>query len=442
MTTRNKIFDVIIVGCGPSGIGSGIEFEKLKPNIDYLILEARNRIGGRAFTDITAFGENIPIDIGAHYLCHHEQENFLRSYYLPSNDDFIESDTYNVSNMKIFDENGHIISDDFINRAMKIVEDLLLIVKTYPNEKSDISILDLIDNQLKNVANEQIKRLVQIGLSYTELHEGSDLNELSCKYYGRGEGDLQQSDLSITNGLGSLVKHIASKYNLPIKLNSIVTNIDILNESDGIVRVSTKDNSSYLCKYVLLTIPLGCLKLNSIIFSPSLPQWKEEAIHKMGFGLLNKVFLQFSEIFWDEKLQRITIITDRFKFYYCLPQYHMLALYISGYVAKQLEQKTDEEIVEEAFNSLRHVYPNISYPIKWLITRWGSDPFSKGSYSSFHVGSDLKTLKELSIETHAGHVHWAGEHTNYNGSIGYVDSGFESGIREAKKILNKLQLST
>ncbi|CAF4532100.1 unnamed protein product [Rotaria sp. Silwood2] len=442
MTTINNIFDVIIVGCGPAGIGAGIEFERMKSNINYLILESRNRIGGRAFTDITTFGENIPIDIGAHYICHHERENILRSYYIPSNEDFIESDNYDPSNMKIFDENGCIFSDEFINRAMKIVEDLLLIVKEYPNEKPDTSILDLINEQIKKISNQQIKRLVQMGLSYTELHEGSDLNQLSCKYYERGEGHLQQSDLSIANGLGSLVKEIASKYSLTIKLNSIVTNIDILSEYDRIVRVSTKDNNSYLCKYVLLTIPLGCLKSNSIIFSPSLPQWKEEAIQKMGFGLLNKVYLQFSKIFWDEKLKRITIVTDRFKFYYCLPQYRMLALYISGNLARQLEEKIDEDIVDEIYNSLRHVYPNISYPIKWLITRWGSDPFSKGSYSSFHLGNDLETLKDLSIETHDGHVHWAGEHTNYNGSIGYVDSGFESGIRDAKKILNKLQSFT
>ncbi|CAF3730089.1 unnamed protein product, partial [Rotaria sp. Silwood1] len=105
------------------------------------------------------------------------------------------------------------------------------------------------------------------------------------------------------------------------------------------------------------------------------------------------------------------------------------ALYLYGNLARQIEQKTDEDIVKEIFNSLRHIYPNISYPIKWLITRWRSDPFSQGSYSSFHLGSNLETLKELSLETHDGRIHWAGEHTNYNGSIGYVDRGFESGMR-------------
>jgi monoamine oxidase len=434
-----NIFDAIIVGCGPSGIGAGIEFEKMNSNINYLILEARNRIGGRAFTDITTFGENIPLDIGAHYLCHHEEKNFLHNYYIPSDNDFIESDRYDKLTMKIVNANGNLICEDLINKAMKYVEDLLLIVKEYSNETSDVSIFDLINDQVENISDEEMKSLVKLCLSYTERHEGSDLNELSSKHYGKGEGDLIESDLSIHNGLGSLVKDIASKFNLPIKLNNIVTNIDVLN---GIVRVSTKDNNSYLCKYVLLTIPLGCLKSNSIIFNPLLPQWKKEAIDKMGFGLLNKIYLQFSDIFWEKQLKRITVVNDRPQHYYCFPEYRILALYISGCVARQLEQKTDEQIVEEICDSLRHIYSKISYPIKYLITRWGSDQFSQGSYSSFHVGSDIETLVELSRETHDGRVHWAGEHTNYNGSIGYVDSGFESGIREAKRIINKLSLST
>jgi hypothetical protein len=60
-------------------------------------------------------------------------------------------------------------------------------------------------------------------------------------------------------------------------------------------------------------------------------------------------------------------------------------------------------------NSLSKISPQISYPIKWLIIRWSNDPFSYGSYSSFH---------------------WGGEHINWNGSIGYVQSAFEIGIRE------------
>lgn len=73
------------------------------------------------------------------------------------------------------------------------------------------------------------------------------------------------------------------------------------------------------------------------------------------------------------------------------------------------------------------------------VTRWGSDAFSYGSYSTFHVGNETSILRELARESHENRVYWAGEHTNYEGSTGYVDSAFESGQREATRIQNNLK---
>lgn len=431
----DEVFDVIIIGCGASGIGSAMEFEKSPSKVKYVILEARDRIGGRAYTDRKTFGENIPVDLGAHYLCHQQEKHFFFEYYIPSEEDFLESDVYDEETMKISDEDGHVISNELINEGMKFVEDLFLFVKECCLENGDVSVYDLVKPKLDQIEDKRMKDIVQLFLGYIELHEGSDLNKLSAKCYEEGEGGLEQSDLSLFNGYGTLVERVASKFNLPIELNCVVTKIDASNE---LIRLSTKDNCSYLCKYVLLTVPLGCLKSHTIEFYPLLPQWKNEAIERMGLALLNKVYLQFSDIFWEKNLRRLTVVHPRFKFYYCLPEYRMLALYVYGDTARQLEEQSEEEIVNDVFNSLARIYPSISYPIRWLITRWENDPFSKGSYSSFHLGNDFHTLKELSRDTHDGKIRWAGEHTNFDGSIGYVHSAFQTGIREAKLTLEKL----
>ncbi|CAF1498825.1 unnamed protein product, partial [Adineta ricciae] len=225
------IYDVIIIGCGSAGIGAGIEFEKVtSKSINYLILEARNRIGGRAYTDITTFGKDIPLDHGAHYICHHEENNFLRQFYVPSEKDFVESDSYDNSTMVIYDQQGIIIEDELINKATKYADDLLSATEGYSNETSDISLFDLVNTELEAISDLRLKSLVKMTLSYIECHEGSNITQLSSKLYGKGEGDLPESDLTITDGLGTLVQHIASKYNLPIKLNSIVTDIDASND--------------------------------------------------------------------------------------------------------------------------------------------------------------------------------------------------------------------
>ncbi|CAF1065682.1 unnamed protein product [Rotaria sordida] len=204
----------------------------MKPNVDYLIMEAQNRIGDRAFTDKTIFSENILVDIGTRCSCHHRPGNIFRSYYILLNKDFIESDSYNESNVKICNENGNIISDGLINTAMKIIEELLSIVEAYRKEASDRSILDIVNDQLNNISDEQIRCLLKMCLSYTKIHESSRLNELSSKHCEKREDGLQECDLSIANGLNSLVRDIASKYNLPIELHFMVTNLDILPESD------------------------------------------------------------------------------------------------------------------------------------------------------------------------------------------------------------------
>ncbi len=51
---------------------------------------------------------------------------------------------------------------------------------------------------------------------------------------------------------------------------------------------------------VLVTVPLGCLKAETIRFEPQLPDWKLASIKRLGFGLLNKVVMEFTVPFWDE----------------------------------------------------------------------------------------------------------------------------------------------
>ncbi|CAF4075037.1 unnamed protein product [Rotaria sordida] len=64
MLTSSNLFDLIIIGCGPAGIGAALELQNHRPTTRFVILEARDRVEGRAFTDTQTFGENNPVDIG------------------------------------------------------------------------------------------------------------------------------------------------------------------------------------------------------------------------------------------------------------------------------------------------------------------------------------------------------------------------------------------
>ena len=50
---------------------------------------------------------------------------------------------------------------------------------------------------------------------------------------------------------------------------------------------------------VVVSVPLGVLKAQTISFHPPLPEWKSQSVNNLGFGLLNKVILCFEQRFWD-----------------------------------------------------------------------------------------------------------------------------------------------
>ncbi|CAF5110543.1 unnamed protein product, partial [Rotaria sp. Silwood1] len=182
-------------------------------------------------------------------------------------------------------------------------------------------------------------------------------------------------------------------------------------------------------------------KAHSIQFIPNLPEWKQNAIDVMGVGIYDNIFLQFPFIFWDPKWTSIFCTSPRFRFILCRSDVSMLSIKLGGRVALEIEQKNEQETINEVMILLRTIFSNrnVPEPTRYLTTKWAQDQFAKGAYSNFAVGTDNQTLIDLGRECN-DRIHWAGEHANYDGTIGCVDSAFESAQREAKKIVSKLPL--
>ncbi|CAF1278464.1 unnamed protein product [Adineta steineri] len=441
MTCEGEIFDVVIIGCGPAGIAAALDFQQISP-LKFILLEARNRVGGRVITDTTTFGTNAPVDLGAQWLHHYRPENPLYKYFQistdhPKNYHFI----LRSSTTPFFDIDGTKISSDKIDEAEEIFNRLCTKIKDSSSSLTiDKSIFDVIKNEYDNCTNDsQIKRLIDLFFGIIEQYEASNLDQLSTKSYLKADNDIPEFNLAIPNGLGTFIEQLVQQQKLPIQLNCIVTCIDT-SSVDSLVKIHTKDKRVFLCKYVLVTIPLGCLKNHSIEFIPKLPEWKQNAIDSMGAGISNKILIQFPYTFWDPKDSAIFCTSPRFRFILCRSDVCLLYIKVAGQVALEIEQKSDQETIDEIMILLRRIFSdrNVPEPIQFLVTKWNQDPFSYGSYSNFAVGSDNQTLIDLAQECHE-RIYWAGEHTNYNGTIGCVDSAFESGHREAKRILEKLK---
>jgi len=109
---------------------------------------------------------------------------------------------------------------------------------------------------------------------------------------------------------------------------------------------------------------------------------------------------------------------------------------VSGSQALALEEADDADIVAGALKVLRLIVGEelVEVPEGYTITRWGRDPFSRGSYSYVSVGCTPLDMDALARPLEGGRVFFAGEHTNseYPAS---VHGAFISGRREARHML-------
>ncbi len=92
----------------------------------------------------------------------------------------------------------------------------------------------------------------------------------------------------VVGGFGALLRALAEP--LDVRLSCPVASIDYGQE--GRVVVTTEGGEAFEGAAAVVTLPLGVLKAGAVRFAPPLPQWKAEAVGRLGFGDLNKVVLQ------------------------------------------------------------------------------------------------------------------------------------------------------
>ena len=440
--------DVVIVGAGAAGLAAAIELQST--NLTFLILEARNRVGGRVYTDQETF-TSTPVDLGASWIHSYGPKNVLYNYHQSLNIDQV-TNTYSRGTWLCLDYDGQPFAGETMYHARVICAQIYdhLELYTFNNKHNeDQSIEQVMQSEYERLVTGDgpIKRLVDLLLSGGEQYDACNFTHLSAKQWGAGSSS--GNDHWVSFGYGSLLERIARKHNLPIRLNTFVTQIDTTDTNRIAVTISN-DSSIIYCHRVIVTIPLGCLKQETIVFQPPLPDWKRDAISRMGMGLMNKLIVQFPNSFWGNNVESFLHACNerrgRFRSTICIPSpANILILLVTGLFARELEALTDSQILEELMKFFRQIFPGctIPDPMNYKFTRWSQDPFAYGSYSYFAVHASRNTIEQLARETSNGRVQWAGEHANIDDgtedwSIGCVHSAFESGQRAAKAIRDQL----
>ncbi len=298
-----KIRSVIVVGAGAAGITAA--YDLAQAGLKATVLEARNRLGGRVWTD-TSWG--LPLDLGASWI-HGVEDNPLSK--LADKIDapriVTDYDSYSARNASGERVKLRDISDDF----------------------DDISMIE---------------------------HEyAADIGDLSK--FAQMEGDeFDGDDVIFPGGFLKIFETLVEGYD--IKYETIVKKIDVESKAVNI----TTNRASYVADAVLVTVPLGVLKSGDIQFNPPLDAKRQDSIEKLGMGLLNKVYLKFDEVFWDNDVDLFGYIGP--KRGYFIEWFNMAKLigepillcFNAASAADEIENLNDDEIVAEAMVALRNMY--------------------------------------------------------------------------------------
>ena len=414
---------IIVIGAGIAGLAAA---KKLKENgFTVLVLESQEKIGGRLRTDRSI---GIAFDEGASWIHGPKGGNPITALATQAGASTYLTDD---ESLRIYDQSGKEYNTDLLDTEYDLFEAALTAVRKAGSENQSF---EAIFNSLYPEKGKE--RLWKYMLSaYLEFDTGGDISNLSSKYFYDDE-EFSGADVIITNGYDKVAEFLGK--GLDIKLNTRVTEINYGAEKPFV----KAGGITYEADYILVTVPLGVLKNKSIAFSPALPSDKTKAIENTQMGNVNKFLLVWKSSFWDATTQYIGYTPEtKGKFNYFmnvnkfLPSSNALMTFAFGKYATQTETMSDAQITTEIMSHLKSIYGNnISSPIQFLRTKWGSNINSFGSYSFATNGSGSLNFDTLSNAV-SNKLFFAGEHTerDYRGT---VHGAYLSGIREADKIID------
>jgi hypothetical protein len=189
------------------------------------------------------------------------------------------------------------------------------------------------------------------------------------------------------------------------------------------------------------------LKTETIKFSPPLPQWKHSSIQRLGFGVLNKVVLEFPEVFWNDSVDYFGATAEEtnrrgqcFMFWNVRKTAGapVLIALVVGKAAIDGQNLSSSDHVNHALIVLRKLFGEASVPdpVASVVTDWGRDPYSYGAYSYVAIGASGEDYDLLGRPVE-NCLFFAGEATckEHPDTVG---GAMMSGLREAVRIIDIL----
>ena len=421
---------VIIIGAGFAGLAAAYALKRKK--YDYILLESRNRIGGRVFSHTIDEQEKLVVELGAEWVgnSHHRLHDLCGELGLTlENNQF---DSHLIYQGRYYPKGEWDYSPAWKTQFEKMLDEYRTIVeKAKGTVTPDMKKLDSIDWWRHLVNNGCEGR----DLDIRELLDSTDFGEsirtvsafAALAEYAESS-EKNEMDLKIRGGNSMLAQRLATEIGeANIKTNHAVTRV--VQVAKGGVKVYCENGTDFTGDKIICTAPTFAVK--KIKWEPGLPADQIAAINQLQYARINKNPLLFSERFWKD--ESFDMVTDQSPHYF----YHatknqaskkgVLLSYTIGEKAAVVANQDDAWKAQMVEQTLLPHFP----AMKGLLEKqanyyWGNDMYSHGAYAIYGKGQWL-TLPKILKKPHI-HTHFAGEHlADWQGFMeGAINTGEEA----------------
>ncbi len=418
---------IIIVGAGMAGLAAGRALTDAGHRVS--VLEARDRIGGRVWTERR---RGVAYDMGASWI-HGVKGNPLTKLADKAGVKRVATDY--ESSTAFFakgDKAGDAWWTDY-DKAETLVRSALASAKSGESIQSAVS-----RYLVGKAASPAIASAIEFYINSTIEHEiAGDWATADARTYDDAD-EYGGGDVLFPDGYDILPAYLTR--GLDIRLSQPVKSIRVEGRA---VTVETSRGHER-ADGVILTVPLGVLKSGAIKLDPLPSTALQSAIDGLGMGTLNKLWLRFPKAFWPTNVDWIERIggprgewvewvsASRFAGAPVLVGFNAAAY------GEAIEGESDKALVASAMAALKGMFgSSIPDPIEAMPTRWKSDPFALGAYSFNAVGTSRETRSAFH-PIHAERIAFAGEATSV-AHYQTVHGAYQSGLDAAKRLVVALR---
>jgi monoamine oxidase len=403
--------DVVVIGAGAAGLGAAKRLSEAHPPVAFVVLEARDRVGGRALTLTGRSGA--ALDLGAGWLHSADQNVWVGAAETLG---FTVDRTPPPWMRPALDANFSVSQQADYRRAFQALEDRLEAAAAKPDREA-ADLMDPADARWAPLLN-----------AFSGYYNGAPFTDISVHDYAA----YQPTDENwrVREGYGALMTAYASPF--PILFDAPVRVIDRRGPRLRIVSPAGEVEAGA----VIVTVPTGVLADGALAFDPPLPD-KQAAADALPLGHVDKAFLKVATpdaLPTDIHLFGRTDSADTGS-YTLRPLGHpVIEGFFGGDLAAALEGEPDgafcafaiDEITNVLGSSLRRALTPIAE------SRWGRDPYARGAYS--HAKPGQASMRGTLAAPVEDRIFFAGEACSAH-AFSTAHGAFETGLAAAEGVI-------